>query len=102
MTMDDNAYEDDPLFDEMMERFYERQAEFAKQAREKTNRGNRVTRLGKQLAKERGECCELCGAKGQLHAHHIQPKSEGGSDEPSNLQMLCPECHHKAHRSTRK
>lgn len=29
--------------------------------------------------------------------HHIVPKSQGGSDEFSNLSYLCPNCHRKVH-----
>lgn len=27
------------------------------------------------------------------HAHHIVSQDAGGSDEPSNCQILCVECH---------
>ncbi|MCG8340989.1 MAG: HNH endonuclease, partial [Cytophagales bacterium] len=29
--------------------------------------------------------------------HHLQPKKEGGSDNPSNLLMLHPNCHRQVH-----
>ncbi len=47
--------------------------------------------------------CRNCGRQGgphgdaELHAHHIVPKSKGGSDELSNLATLCGECHNEAH-----
>lgn len=42
---------------------------------------------------ERTECfaCDYWGPG--LHEHHIEFKSMGGSDHPSNLMFLCPSCH---------
>jgi len=40
--------------------------------------------------------CQACGATPQdgatLEIDHIQPFSKGGTDDPSNLQVLCREC----------
>lgn len=50
--------------------------------------------------------CQNCGAKGgpkgnaELHAHHIVPKSKGGTHEISNLQTVCKECHKAIHGNT--
>lgn len=42
--------------------------------------------------------CQNCGAEGtELHAHHIQPVSEGGSHDAENLTTLCADCHAEAH-----
>ena len=32
-----------------------------------------------------------------LSAHHIIHRSQGGTDDPINLSMMCRECHRKAH-----
>ena len=45
-----------------------------------------------------GYQCQACGAvvHGKAaHVDHIVPKSKGGSDLASNLQVLCRECHSK-------
>lgn len=43
--------------------------------------------------------CEWCGERAdQPEVHHIEPRSEGGPNEPSNLIVLCPGCHAKADR----
>lgn len=41
--------------------------------------------------------CEWC--EDRLDApevHHIEPRSEGGPNDPENLIVLCPNCHNKA------
>jgi 5-methylcytosine-specific restriction endonuclease McrA len=42
--------------------------------------------------------CQMCGAVvhgKRAHVDHIVPKSQGGSDEVSNLRCLCVSCHSK-------
>lgn len=47
--------------------------------------------------------CKNCGAMGgsrgnaELHAHHIVPKSKGGTHKRSNLKTMCSECHKAIH-----
>ena len=42
--------------------------------------------------------CQSCKKETDyLEAHHIVPKSRGGSNEKSNLINLCVDCHSKAH-----
>lgn len=47
--------------------------------------------------------CQNCGARGgsngnaELHAHHIVPKSKGGSHDLDNLKTLCSHCHNTIH-----
>ena len=39
--------------------------------------------------------CRFCGAKAPwvyLEIDHVVPRSEGGSDAPGNLQVLCKDC----------
>jgi len=33
-----------------------------------------------------------------LEVHHIKPRSEGGTEKPSNIVSLCVECHEKLHQ----
>lgn len=43
--------------------------------------------------------CEWCDDHlDNPEVHHIEPRSEGGSNDPSNLIVLCPTCHRKADR----
>lgn len=53
--------------------------------------------------KKNGGRCEECGlplAEDRLEMHHIIPVSEHPEliTKPSNLRMLCHECHLKQHR----
>ena len=45
--------------------------------------------------------CEVCGwvppVPSILHCHHVIPVCRGGSDEPANLAILCPNDHALAH-----
>ncbi|MCM1987012.1 HNH endonuclease [Methanococcoides seepicolus] len=42
-------------------------------------------------------CCS-CGKKYFNHIHHIKLQSKGGTHDPANLIVLCPNCHEYAHR----
>ena len=41
--------------------------------------------------------CEGCGQAAAVDAHHCTFRSQGGSDEPDNIVLLCRSCHEKAH-----
>ena len=52
---------------------------------------------------KRGERCRLCGtAGGELHLHHLIPRSlsRAGRDDPDNLIGLCFSCHDGFHQGT--
>ncbi|QLH39138.1 MAG: HNH endonuclease [Defluviicoccus sp.] len=56
--------------------------------------GNRNwRRTAAAIRKARGSVCEACGASGACHVDHIVPRSAGGDNNPSNLQLLCASCH---------
>lgn len=42
-----------------------------------------------------GHQCRRCGTKDRLEIDHITPISQGGSNEASNLQLLCMSCNRK-------
>ena len=52
--------------------------------------------------------CQNCGSSGgpqghaELHAHHVVPKSRGGTHETSNLITLCKECHNTVHSKSKQ
>ena len=37
--------------------------------------------------------CRACGQAPSRQADHIIPRSQGGNDDPANLQGLCASCH---------
>lgn len=47
--------------------------------------------------------CQECGCEKDwrngwmLHFHHIKPRSEGGKDTASNLELLCVDHHKQRH-----
>lgn len=49
------------------------------------------------VLKRDGYKCIRCGSAEDLDIHHIVPKSQGGSDELSNLRTLCRQCHATEH-----
>jgi len=52
-----------------------------------------------QMLVEARHRCTICAEK-CFEIHHIIEQAEGGSDEPENLIVLCPNCHqHRYHRS---
>lgn len=49
------------------------------------------------LILERWPLCRACASQGRTRAatvvDHITPKADGGSDDETNLQPLCTDCH---------
>lgn len=69
----------------------------------------RATKNHKRRAAAEGRLrCEACGwqpppplaAIRILHCHHVIPVNCGGSNDDSNLIILCPNCHAIAHAKT--
>ena len=60
------------------------------------NRGTEFERNRRIMIKNNPEAkCEECGATIDLELHHIVPVACGGSNEQSNLKVLCHKCHAK-------
>lgn len=55
--------------------------------------------LKERLAKKRRGICERCGIANYaiLQVHHKKERRNGGSDQLSNLELLCPNCHAEHH-----
>lgn len=60
-------------------------------------------RRRRQVYRRDDHTCQNCGRTGgprgdvELHAHHIVPKSKGGTHKTSNLKTVCSECHKAIH-----
>jgi uncharacterized protein YlaI len=52
------------------------------------------------MPKNYTESCEICNETNIiLDKHHIISQSEGGTNEPSNIAHICPNCHRRIHMS---
>jgi len=50
------------------------------------------------IKKDRDHSCELCDEDEKpLEIHHRKQKSDGGTNHPDNLILLCQDCHRKHH-----
>lgn len=59
----------------------------------------------RQAVRQRdGERCRWCGRNGSsgLQVHHVVYRSQGGSDELSNLILLCQQHHEEAHSNKKR
>lgn len=63
----------------------------------RTSERYRPTPLEDLLYELAGYRCTICGAP-WLEIHHIDDFTEGGNTEYSNLIVLCPNCHTRAHQ----
>jgi len=60
--------------------------------------GQNQTSAGYTARKRYDSKCILCGFDVVVQIHHIVPKNEGGTNEPENLAVLCPNHHAMAHK----
>jgi hypothetical protein len=54
--------------------------------------GRRASALSPKVVRAvllRDQACRICGTRHGLHAHHLRPRSWGGTDDPANLAMVC-------------
>lgn len=50
------------------------------------------------LVTARGRFCQQCGRYMQrVHGHHLVPIRKGGDNDPSNILLLCRDCHELEH-----
>lgn len=65
----------------------------------KFNKAYRGTLLKETVAKKRGGTCERCNEDNYaiLQIHHKKERHAGGTDQITNLELLCPNCHASHH-----
>ena len=63
------------------------------------NKAKKGKDVRSRLIDLRGPKCEIClyDNVNILQAHHILERSNGGTDEESNLLLICPNCHCTIH-----
>lgn len=60
-------------------------------------------RLVRQIKRERGAFCEICGSRHGLVADHIIEIKDGGPRlDPSNIKLLCARHHNRKTADERK
>ena len=60
---------------------------------------NRVWASIRQRVLDRdGHRCKECGKPGRLECHHKVHLQDGGTNDLSNLQVLCRGCHIQTHK----
>lgn len=66
--------------------------------RKKKNKRSTPEDIRQAVLKRDNYTCQKCGSTNDLHVHHIKYRSEGGSNDISNLITLCEECHYEIHK----
>ena len=56
----------------------------------------------KKIIESDGFQCRFCGRQSGLHVHHAKYRSEGGSNDPSNLITLCNDHHGLVHSNKKR
>ena len=46
---------------------------------------------------QRDKICQICKESKKLTIHHKRPRSQGGTNNDSNLILLCKNCHDAIH-----
>lgn len=65
----------------------------------------KIARIEGQIDYQGYACCEYCpkkfytveSAREGLEFHHKVFRSQGGTDDESNLALACADCHHQQH-----
>jgi len=55
--------------------------------------GKEWQRVRKAALRRAGGKCEKCSSSLRLQVDHVIPVSQGGGNEPGNVQVLCEVCH---------
>jgi 5-methylcytosine-specific restriction endonuclease McrA len=56
-------------------------------------RGHEGVRSRRVALERAGYRCERCGCTSNLQVDHRRRLRDGGTNDPSNLQVLCTDCH---------
>jgi 5-methylcytosine-specific restriction endonuclease McrA len=59
---------------------------------------NSYRALHRQVLERDNWRCQLCGRMQTLQVHHLEFRSQSGSDVEQNLITLCAECHEQVHQ----
>ena len=70
---------------------------WSRESRHDRGYGTAWDKLRKRILARDKHLCQECKRKGRVktgnHCDHIKPKAKGGTDDESNLEILCADCH---------
>lgn len=74
--------------------------------KEQTKRLTELNKVARKPIANHGWTCSHCGIQSNdpwfFDVDHITPRHKGGSNQVSNLRILCPNCHRRRHLSERQ
>ncbi len=62
------------------------------------NRRESLQQMRRRILERDGWRCQRCGSLTDLHVHHLQFRSRGGTESEANLITLCARCHAREHQ----
>jgi 5-methylcytosine-specific restriction protein A len=73
---------------------------WSRKSRHERGYGAEWEKTRKRVLERDSGLCQACARKDRValgrEVHHKKPRAQGGSDEDSNLETLCHECHLEA------
>lgn len=76
-----------------------KRSQLRRQSAKQRRRQAEFSGMNAKLRAERGNKCEVCQSLPWIHKHHRRLRSQGGTDDYSNILLCCTSCHDAIHRN---